>query len=133
MKSGRAWGLKRHVWPVDFDTTTEYQTIPGLEDLSVEDIEHWTLWLRVLTAASVTDVNIQANEVPDAPAGDWASLLGYPQEFGGAAAEGWHRAVFKEGEYHKRIRVSIRAAGSGCTATVRSVWLGWGPWVEVKE
>jgi len=130
VKNGKAWGLKRHVWPAAQNTTTSYVSITGLEDLSVEDMDKWVIFVEVTTPGSVTNVDVQANEFPDAPALFWASLLGYPQQI--STATGWHRGNVTC-EYHKRIRVRIQAASAGCTATVHSVWAGWAPWVEGKE
>jgi len=131
MKRGKAWGLKRHVWPtVPFNTTTSYANIAGLDDLDVEDIDKFVFYIRIGDAASVTNVTIEANEVPDAPAADWMACLGYPQQISTVTAQ--HRANFNC-EYHKRIRVRVQSDAL-CVCTVVSVaWAGWSPWVETKE
>jgi len=130
LKNGKAWGKKEHVWPSDQNTTTGWVDITGLSDLSVENLYNWTIYVRVLTPGSVTNVDIQANEVPDAPAADWMSVSTYPNEVDTTTGQERYHCI---GCYHKRIRVRVQASSAGCTATVRAVFLGTHNWVELEE
>ena len=128
MKGGKAWGRKEHVWPSDQNSTGDYVDFAGLDDLSVEHLYNWTMYIRVLTPGSVTNVDIEVNEVPDAPAADWVSIAGYPAAMPAVGHHHYHCI----GCWHKRIRLRIQA-DSGCAATVRAVFGGTHNWVELKE
>ena len=78
----------------------------------------------------MTNVDLEANEIPDAPAADWMSMPGYPVQVNTTSGQ---LRPSNTGVLHKRIRVRVAMGSAGCMATVRAAWLGMSNWVELKE